>query len=144
MVSTYPNLSRHLVRFLAHFRSQLTAHIMPSYTTKWRSYRDHRFCDVNSPVAPPGFCNRGEVRYGSIGGPEYEVLQSRCTVCVSTWLDGLAMYLSCDTKKFHDNESTHIFGRLPIGGKLPPFPPGGATGHCYKERTCAHAVGTID
>ena len=41
------------------------------------------------------------------------------------------MYLSCDTKKFHDNESTHtyyiIFGRPPIGGKLPPFPPGGAT-----------------
>jgi len=23
-------------------------------------------------------------------------------------LDGLAMYFSCDTKKFHDNESTHI------------------------------------
>jgi len=23
-------------------------------------------------------------------------------------LDGLAMYLSCDTKKFHDNENTHI------------------------------------
>jgi len=23
-------------------------------------------------------------------------------------LDGLAMYSSCDTKKFHDNESTHI------------------------------------
>ena len=23
-------------------------------------------------------------------------------------LDGLAIYLSCDTKKFHDNESTHI------------------------------------
>ena len=23
-------------------------------------------------------------------------------------LDGLAMYLSCNTKKFHDNESTHI------------------------------------
>jgi len=22
--------------------------------------------------------------------------------------DGLSMYLSCDTKKFHDNESTHI------------------------------------
>ena len=36
-------------------------------------------------------------------------------------LDGLAMYLSCDTKKFHDNESTHtyyiIFGRPSIGGK---------------------------
>ena len=45
-------------------------------------------------------------------------------------LDGLAMYLSCDTKKFHDNESTHIlhnFGRPPIGGKLPHFPPGGVT-----------------
>ena len=40
-------------------------------------------------------------------------------------LDGLAMYLSCDTKKFHDNESAHILhnvGRLPIGGKLPPCP----------------------
>ena len=36
-------------------------------------------------------------------------------------LDGLAMYLSCDTKNFHDNESTHtyyiIFGRPSIGGK---------------------------
>ena len=45
-------------------------------------------------------------------------------------LDGRAMYMSCDTKKFRDNESTHsyyiISGRPPIGGKLPP-PPGGAT-----------------
>jgi len=41
------------------------------------------------------------------------------------------MYLSCDTKKFHDNESTHtyyiIFGRPSIGGKLSLYPPGGAT-----------------
>ena len=38
-------------------------------------------------------------------------------------LDGLAMHLSCDTKKSHDNESTDIiFGRPPIGGKLPPSP----------------------
>ena len=40
-------------------------------------------------------------------------------------LDGLAMYLSCDTKKFHDNEAhTYyiIFGRPPIGGSFPPFP----------------------
>jgi len=42
-------------------------------------------------------------------------------------LDGLAMYLSCDTKKFHDNESTHILHNFwtsthRIGGKLPPFP----------------------
>ena len=28
------------------------------------------------PVAPPGFCNRGGVRYGSIGGLEYEVPQT--------------------------------------------------------------------
>jgi len=43
-------------------------------------------------------------------------------------LDGLAMYLSCDTKKFHDNESTHILHNIWTsthrGGKLPPpFPP---------------------
>jgi len=37
--------------------------------------------DVDPPrslfpsVAPPGFCNRGEVRYGSVGGLEYEVPQ---------------------------------------------------------------------
>jgi len=37
-------------------------------------------------VAPPGFCNRGEVRYGSIGGLEYEVPHPGCIVCVSTWL----------------------------------------------------------
>jgi len=40
-------------------------------------------------------------------------------------LDGLAMYLSCDTKKFRDNESTHIlhnFERPPIGGSF-PLPP---------------------
>ena len=39
-------------------------------------------------------------------------------------LDGLAMYLSCDTKKFYDNESTYyiIFGRPPIGGKLSSLP----------------------
>jgi len=38
-------------------------------------------------------------------------------------LDGLAMYLSCDTKKFHDNESTHIlhnFWTSTHRGKLPP------------------------
>ena len=32
-------------------------------------------------------------------------------------LDGLAMYLSCDTKKFHDNESTQILHSFP----LPPW-----------------------
>ena len=73
---------------------------LPSYTTA-------------RLVAPPGFCNRGEVKYGYIGGLQYEVPQSRLyCLCINyqrgSLLDGLAMYLSCDTKKFHDNESTHI------------------------------------
>ena len=59
-------------------------------------------------MAPPGFCNRGEVRYGSIGGLEYEVPQSRSVYQRGSLLDGLAMHLSCDMKKFHDNESAHI------------------------------------
>ena len=54
------------------------------------------------------------MRYGSIGGLEYEVPQSRLyCLCINVaLLDGLAMYLSCDTKKFHDNESTHNNDRL--------------------------------
>jgi len=67
---------------------------------------------VLQPVASPGFCNRGKVRYGSIGGLQYEVPQSQSVYQRGSLLDGLAtaMYLSCDTKKFHDNESTHIGG----------------------------------
>ena len=42
-------------------------------------------------------------------------------------LDGLAMYLSCDTKKFHDNESTHILHNFWTsthrGGSFPLLPP---------------------
>ena len=44
--------------------------------------------------------------------------------------DGLAMYLSCDTKKFHDNESTHILRNFRTSthrGEASPLPPGGAT-----------------
>jgi len=40
------------------------------------------------------------------------------------------MYLSCDTKKFHDNESTHILHNFWTSihrGKLSPYPPGGTT-----------------
>jgi len=72
------------------------------------------------------------VRYGSVGGLEYEVLQSRLyCLCINVaLLDGLAMYLSCDTKKFHDNESTHILHNFLTsthrGGSF-PLPPGGAT-----------------
>jgi len=46
-------------------------------------------------------------------------------------LDGLAMYLSCDTKKFHDNESTYILHNFWTsthrGEASATFPPGGAT-----------------
>ena len=56
------------------------------------------------------------MRYGSIGSLEYEVPQSRVVLSVyqrGSLLDGLAVYLSCDMKKLHDNESsqsthTHI------------------------------------
>jgi len=44
-------------------------------------------------------------------------------------LDGLAVYLSCDTKKLHDNESTHIlhnFWTSTHRGEASP-PRGGAT-----------------
>jgi len=81
-------------------------------------------------VAPPGFCNRGEVRYGSIGGLEYEVVLS--VYQRGSLLDGLAMYLSCDTAKFHDNESTHIlhnFWTSTHRREASPLPPGGATGY---------------
>ena len=76
-------------------------------------------------MAPPGFCNRGKVRYESIGGLEYEIPQSRLYCQRGSLLDGLAMYLSCDTKKFHDNESTHILHNSWTSthrGKLPPSP----------------------
>jgi len=74
------------------------------------------------------FVTGGKVRYGSIGGLEYEVPQSRlyCPCINVALLDGLAMYLSCDTKKFHDNESTHILHNFLTsthsGEKLPPSP----------------------
>ena len=48
----------------------------------------------------------GGVMYGSVGGLEYEVPQklTHLLQCIGN-LYGL---LRCDTKKFHDNESTHI------------------------------------
>jgi len=50
-------------------------------------------------------------------------------------LDGLAMNLSCDTKKLHDNESTHIlhnFWTSTHRGEASLFPPGGATARKVK------------
>jgi len=39
---------------------------------------------------------------------KFPVLVVLCVYQRGSLLDGLAMYLSCDTKKFHDNESTHV------------------------------------
>ena len=76
-------------------------------------------------VVPPGFCNRGEVRYGSIGGLEYEVPQSRLyCLCINVALCSTALQCICRvirrrsmTMKAHTYYI--IFGRPPIGGKLP-------------------------
>jgi len=83
-------------------------------------------------VAPPGFCNKGEVRYGSIGGLEYEVPQSRLyCLCINVALCSTALQCICRvirrrsmTMKAHTYYI--IFGLPPIGGSFPP-PPGGAT-----------------
>ena len=81
-------------------------------------------------VAPPGFCNREEVRYGSIGGLEYEVSQSRLyCLCINVALCSTALQCICRviTKKFHDNESTQILHNFwtsthRAGGSFPLTP----------------------
>ena len=79
-------------------------------------------------VAPPGFCNRGEVRYGSIGGLEYEVPQSRLNcLCINVYLCSTALQCICRvirrssmTIKAH---ILHNFWTSTHRGKLPPLPP---------------------
>jgi len=56
-------------------------------------------------------------------------------------VNGLAMYLSCDTKKFHDNESTHIlhnFWTSTHRGELPPW-----RRHCLEQFVCCAAVDAL-
>jgi len=96
----------------------------------------------SASVAPPGFCNRGEVRYGSIAGLEYEVPQSRVyCLCINVALCSTALQCSCPvirrssmTLKAHTYYV--IFGRPPTGGKLPHYPPGGATGERAVRIAC--------
>ena len=84
-------------------------------------------------VAPPGFCNRGGVRYGSIGGLEYEVPRSRLyCLCINVALCSTALQCIClvirrNSMTMKAHTCYIIFGRPPIGGKLPPLPYGGAT-----------------
>ena len=81
------------------------------------------------------FVTGGDVRYGSMKSPPVPVVLS--VYQRGSLLDGLAMYLSCDTKKFHDNESTHILHNFwtstHMGEAFPSSPPGGATGPLPKN-----------
>jgi len=69
-----------------------------------------RCCQRWHPVAPPGFLTGGSevwvYRGSRVRSPPVPVVLS--VYQPGSLLDGLAMYLSCDTKKFHYNESTHI------------------------------------
>jgi len=87
------------------------------------------------------------VRYGSIGGLEYEVPQSRLyCLCISVALCSTA--LQCIFRVIRRSSMTMkahtyyiIFGRPPIGGKLPPSPLGGATGtHAASNSTYIYLV----
>jgi len=77
-------------------------------------------------VAPPGFCNRGEVRYGSIGGLEYDVPQSRLyCLCINVALCSTALRCICrvirrSSMTMKADTYYIIFRRPPMRGKLPP------------------------
>jgi len=91
-------------------------------------------------VAPPRFCNRGEMRYGSVWSLEYEVPQSRLNcLCINVYLCSTALQCICHViRRSSMTIKAHtyyiIFGRPPIRGKLPPLPPGGATGSPFSAR----------
>ena len=79
------------------------------------------------------FITGGKVRYGSIGGLEYEVTQSRLyCLCINVALCSTALQCICRViRRSSTTMKAHtyyiFFGRPPIGGSFPPFPPGGAT-----------------
>jgi len=87
--------------------------------------RQVRWCDYT--VAPPGFRNGWEVRYGSIGGLGYEVPQSRLyCLCINVALCSTA--LQCIFRVIRRSSMTTkahtyyiIFGRPPIGGSCDPW-----------------------
>jgi len=82
----------------------------------------------HTPVAPPGFCNRGEVRYGSIGGLKYEVPQSRFyCLCISVALWSTALQCICRViRKSSTTMKAHtyyiIIWDVHHRGNLPPSP----------------------
>ena len=98
----------------------------------------------STAVAPPGFCNRGEVRYGSIGGLEYEVPRSRLyCLCINVALCSTA--LQCIRRVLRRSSMTMkahtyyiIFGHPPIWGSFPP-PLTAPLVHC-KGQSCSATV----
>jgi len=81
-----------------------------------------------SAVAPPGFYNRGEVRYGSIGGPEYEVPQSRLyCLCIDVALCSTALQCICRVIRSSMTMKAHTYYIIldvhPWGESFPPFSP---------------------
>ena len=100
-------------------------------------------------MAPPGFCNRGEVRYGSIGGLEYDVPQSRLyCLCINVALCSTA--LRCICRVIHRSSMTMkadtyyiIFRRPPIRGKLPPPSLLAAPLVTTRSWGCTYTVGTL-
>ena len=86
--------------------------------------------ELQPTVAPPGFCNRGEVRYESIGGLEYEAPQKLTHYTVHREFVGFGICRVIRRSSMTMKAHTYyiIFGRPPTGGKLSPFSPsGGAT-----------------
>ena len=88
------------------------------------------------------FVTGGGMKYGSIGGLEYEVSQSRLyCLCINVALCSTALQCICRvirrssvTMKAHTYYI--IFGRPPIGGGASPLPPpGGASGRQHMKRT---------
>ena len=81
---------------------QLYRHIFVPYTaitsssSSSRRSGGNRIRQLQVAVAPPGFCNRWEVRYGSIWGLEYEVPQSRLyCLCINVALCSTALQCIC-------------------------------------------------
>jgi len=102
----------------------------------------HATTAVAAPIAPPGFCNRGEVRYGSIWGLEYEVPPSQLyCLCINLALCSTAVQCICRViRRSSMTFYTYciIFGRQPIGGKLPPFPLAAPLGGAKQSKQADH------
>ena len=130
-MSTFENASHTVSRFSQETikirRFQLSANCRQLAVPQHRCKRSSSSISTASePMAPPGFCNRREVRYGPIGSLEYEVPQSRLyCLCINVALCSTA--LQCICRVIRRNSMTMkahtyyiIFGRPPIPGKLPP------------------------